>query len=66
MENPNVGEHAFAELAHDEHPDVRYAVAENPRAPRSTLSFLLFDDNPYVADRARQTLERLERATIKS
>jgi hypothetical protein len=46
-------------LAADECVDVRYAIAENHNIPIAVLSFLTEDENPYVACRARATLERL-------
>jgi hypothetical protein len=46
-------------LAADESADVRYAMAENHNVPIAILSYLTDDANPYVACRARRTLERL-------
>lgn len=46
-------------LADDEDADVRYAIAENHNISRHVLNKLLDDGNPYVAQRAQTTLERL-------
>jgi hypothetical protein len=46
-------------LARDDNADVRYAIAENHNIDREILALLREDDNPYVADRARRTLDRL-------
>jgi hypothetical protein len=47
-------------LAQDEHADVRYAIAESYKLDPVVLAVLLEDSNPYVADRARCTLLRLQ------
>ena len=49
----------LAQLAHDRDVDVRYGMAENPNLSASILRTLLTDENPYVADRAEQTLLRI-------
>lgn len=48
-------------LAKDSNADVRYALAECHHMPAEILDFLSCDDNPFVAMRAMQTRERLER-----
>lgn len=47
-------------LLADTNPDIRYSLAENYNLPRETLAMLLDDENPYVCNRARKTLQRLE------
>ena len=51
-------------LAHDENADVRYAVAENHNIGTAILLILVDDQNPYVADRARRTLDRLAAGAV--
>jgi hypothetical protein len=46
-------------LTDDESADVRYALAENHNLSFSVLEKLSYDDNPYVASRAQQTMRRL-------
>jgi hypothetical protein len=53
-------------LASDEHPDVRFRVAENPRVPITILSLLLDDENPFVNARARQTIDKLKEKALQS
>jgi hypothetical protein len=48
------------QLAQDEHPDVRFALAEAYDADPIVLAVLSEDENPYVADRARTTLQRMQ------
>lgn len=48
-------------LAHDENADVRLGLAENHNIPQLVLDILVHDDNPYVACRARQTRERINK-----
>lgn len=47
-------------LLTDLNPDVRYSLAENYDLPRESLAMLLDDENPYVCNRARKTLQRLD------
>lgn len=58
-DNPNTPESCFKRLTSDESVDVRFRIAENPQAPVSSLNALLRDENPYVSNRAHQTLARL-------
>lgn len=44
-------------LALDACADVRFGIAENARTPWHILRILTYDDNPFVACRARKTLE---------
>jgi len=55
----NTPEELLMLLAEDDNADVRYAIAENHNISRKVLRKLLDDLNPYVAHRARKTLERL-------
>lgn len=56
--NPRVNNRILFSLTEDESIDVRYALAENAMLPPVVLQVLSHDDNPYVALRAQQTLER--------
>ncbi len=58
-ENCNASFETLACLCEDEHPDVRFSMAENPHVPKLLLGKLISDDNPYVASRACTTLARL-------
>lgn len=44
-------------LAQDSCVDVRFSIAENHNVPDYVLRILTHDDNPFVACRAKQTLE---------
>ncbi|HEY9772787.1 MAG TPA: HEAT repeat domain-containing protein [Planktothrix sp.] len=59
-DNPNTPTDLVSALARDDSADVRYAIAENHNLSKDVLALLREDDNPYVADRARRTLERLD------
>lgn len=48
-----------AGLAKDNDVDIRFALAENHGTPLEVLQSLQEDQNPYVAERAKKTLERL-------
>lgn len=65
IDNKNTPESCYKRLVHDESPDVRFAVAESPHVPLTSLYTLLKDENPYVAGRAKETLARILRHTIK-
>lgn len=59
--NPNVSYITLVNLSFDKSPDVRYAVAESTRTPMVLLRRMEKEDpNPYVRDRARETLLGLE------
>lgn len=47
------------EIAADVDLDVRFAMAENHNMAPSVLAFLATDTNPFVADRAQRTIERV-------
>lgn len=63
-ENSNVSAGTFSRLASDRNIDVRYCLAENVHTPQTVLLKLSGDDNPYVAARAEQTLNRLSGADV--
>ena len=63
-ENGNSPLETITMLARDEHADVRYRLAESYHLPVATLQELAEDDNPYVAARARITLQRIARSEI--
>jgi hypothetical protein len=46
-------------LVNDECPDVLFALAEDHNLAAPLLAKLSHNDNPYIAERAKQTLERL-------
>ena len=58
-DNPNTPLDTMWLLARDESVDVRYAIAENHNVALAILTFLSEDENPYVACRARATMDRL-------
>jgi len=59
-ENRNTPATAIESLAADESVSVRFALAENANSPLEVLEALSSDDNPYVAARAKQTLNRIQ------
>jgi hypothetical protein len=65
-DNPNTPIDLLMVLARDEHLDIRYALAENHNIDTAVHNLLLDDDNPYVADRARRTLKRLNCVPVVS
>lgn len=65
-ENPNATARILMVLVEDEHADVRYGLAENHNTPLAVLSRLCEDENPYVADRAQNTLNRLRNSRYKT
>jgi hypothetical protein len=58
-DNLNTPLESLWDLVADEDVDVRYTLAENHQIPISLLMKLSEDDHPYVAFRARRTLDRL-------
>ena len=52
-------------LAQDECVDLRYAIAENHNIHEDVLNMLAEDDNPFIAFRAEETLERVRRRPIE-
>lgn len=59
-ENLNTPVEILMMLAGDECVDVRYRLAENSHIPLELLHILANDENPYIAHRAKKTLERLK------
>jgi hypothetical protein len=53
-------------LAQDQCADLRYAIAENHNIHVDVLNMLAEDDNPFVAHRARKTLERIPGGSIEA
>ncbi|MBY0358275.1 MAG: hypothetical protein K2W82_09765 [Candidatus Obscuribacterales bacterium] len=53
------------ELIKDMDADVRFSLAENHNLPTTLLDVLAQDENPYVAFRAKKTLERIRTARSK-
>ena len=59
--NPSVNCTALVKLSFDRSPDVRYALAESSRTPIAILRRLKAEDpNPYVRQRAVQTIQGIE------
>jgi hypothetical protein len=58
-DNQNTPNEVIEELACDHSLDVRYTLAENPATPRDVLEKLAEDENPYIANRAQQTLGKV-------
>lgn len=59
-ENANAPLDIVLTLALDESADVRYSIAENHNSHVQVLNLLAVDANPFVATRARKTLDRLQ------
>ena len=57
--NPKATFKMLTRLAKDFCLNVRYTLAEDHSLPRPLLKMLSRDENPYVSQRARQTLDRL-------
>lgn len=57
-ENPNLPPSLMWTLAQDASEDVRFRLAESYTVDQEVLSYLMEDENPYVAQRARQTMRR--------
>jgi hypothetical protein len=51
-------------VAKDESVDLKYAIAENHNIDVDVLIMLTKDDNPFVAHRAKKTLERIATASL--
>ncbi|MBI1271871.1 hypothetical protein GC174_15710 [bacterium] len=59
--NPAANCTTMVKLSYDPSPDVRYALAESVRTPMAILRRLKADDpNPYVRQRAQQTIQGIE------
>lgn len=59
-ENHQTSLETLWQLVKDADADVRFGLAENHRMPETILKALSEDENPYVACRARKTIERVE------
>lgn len=57
-ENPNLPPSLMWILAQDASGDVRYRLAESYVVDQEVLSYLMEDENPYVAQRAKLTMRR--------
>ncbi len=57
--NPSTPLRVILRLAFDEHLDVRYSLAENANLDLLILLCLANDENPYVSQRAIQTMQRI-------
>jgi 3-methyladenine DNA glycosylase AlkC len=57
--NPQLPESEKLYLARDPHVDVRYALAEDALTAVDILDLLADDENVYVQDRAKKTLQAL-------
>jgi hypothetical protein len=53
-------------LAQDVSADLKYAIAENHNIHADVLNMLTEDDNPFVADRAKKTLDRIRTYSLLS
>lgn len=60
VDNCSTPRHIIERLVADQCIDVRYAIAANYDIDQDLLVRLLDDDNPYVVQRARQTLRRMD------
>ncbi len=60
VDNSSTPRHIIERLIVDQCIDVRYAIAANYDIDQDLLMRLLDDDNPYVVQRARQTLRRMD------
>jgi hypothetical protein len=65
-ENPSTSDSILLAFCCDKSPDVRFRLAECPYISKRLLNLLAEDENCYVAFRARQTLERLQRQSGQS
>lgn len=63
-ENPGTPLALRETLAQNDHVDVRFAIAENANTLPHLLRILLRDENPYIADRATQTLHRVAKEQL--
>jgi hypothetical protein len=63
VEHAACNENIMKEIILSSHVDVRFALAENPNLPASILKLLSLDDNPYVSNKANDTLKKIEGIT---
>jgi len=59
-DNPVTTADTLKRLIGEDNLDLRYAIAENHNVPPEVLELLIRDENPFVAQRARKTLDRLQ------
>ncbi|MBX9668810.1 MAG: hypothetical protein K2X93_14380 [Candidatus Obscuribacterales bacterium] len=59
VDNANTPYTILVAMCQDEDVDVRYRIAENPNVSIKILRRLEDDENPYVAIRARTTIEKV-------
>ncbi|MBS1957642.1 MAG: hypothetical protein JST89_25870 [Cyanobacteria bacterium SZAS-4] len=64
VDNPKTCQKILEGLSKIQNLDVRFAMAENHNLDFNILSNLADDENPYVAMRAQQTVERLKSISI--
>jgi hypothetical protein len=64
-EHLNLPYFALKRLVEDPCLDVRLGMAANPNLPISILEMLIKDENPYIQDRARRSIERLNSTRAK-
>jgi len=64
-DHPDTSQDVLRTLAHDVNADVRFAIAENHNLDIKMLETLAEDENPYVAHRARRTIQRIEGGQLK-
>ncbi|MBX9568953.1 MAG: response regulator transcription factor [Candidatus Obscuribacterales bacterium] len=57
-DNPNASDDLLRKLVDDECVDVRFRIAENCNVPADLLHRLADDENPFVAVRAKRSLEQ--------
>lgn len=63
--NRNLPEIYLMQLACDVDADVRYGMAEDPNLPQSILNVLAGDENPYIAQRAIETIFRINSCRLE-
>lgn len=64
-ENPLTPPEALLWLSKNACPDVRHAMAENSALPLRVLQELCTDENVYVGERAKKTLARRSKGTVR-
>ncbi len=64
-EHPNMPYLGLQRLIQDPCLDVRLGIAANPNMPISILEMLMKDENPYIKDRARRSIDRLNSTRAK-
>ena len=59
-ENPSCPQDLIQHLVNDKNDDVRFAIAENPNVALEVLAALSEAENPFVSERAKRTISRIE------